>query len=138
MMQRTISVNAVVWVALGIAFGLYGPLMLNLFGVPDVPSEDLLLYWNVAAFTRLYGAALFGLGLMLWAVRGFILKSSMEDRRGILFSLVLANIMGAFVAATQSATIWQAAAGWILMAHYLVFALLYGVMLASRPAKAQA
>ena len=138
MLQRLVSINAIVWIALGIAFGLYGPLMLNLFGVPEVPSEDLLLYWNVAAFARLYGAALFGLGLILLALRGMIARVSQQDQRGVLFSLVFANIMGAFVAATQSATIWQAAAGWILMAHYLIFAVLYGLMLASHPAKAQA
>lgn len=129
MLQRTISVNAILWIALGIAFGLYGPLMLNLFGVPEVPSQDLLLYWNVAAFARLYGAALFGLGLVLLALRGMVTRASQQDQRGVLFSLIFANIMGAFVAATQSASIWQSAAGWILMAIYLVFIILYGILL---------
>jgi hypothetical protein len=124
-----VSINAISFLIIGIAFGIYAPLVLNFFGVPDIPSEDLLLYWTTVSFARLYGATLFGFGIVLWALRSYLEATLPESRRGVIFSLVLANIFAAFVAATQSASIWQTWTGWILMIMHLLFALSYGVNL---------
>jgi Ca2+/Na+ antiporter len=129
-----ININAVLFLILGIAFGLYSPLMLNFFGVPDIPSEDLLLYWTTVSFARLYGAALFGFGLVLWALRGYAASTPPDSRRGLIFSLLLANIFGALIAATQSVSIWQSWAGWLLLILYLLLILGYGLSFKERPA----
>lgn len=128
-LSTIVTVNALVWVVMGIALGLYAPLALNIFGVPEIPAQDPLMYWNVAAFSRLYGSALFGMGLVLWALRSFIDTLTAQNRRGVVFSLVFANILGAFVAATQSASFWRTSSGWILMAIYLVFTFGYAIFL---------
>ncbi len=128
-LSALVTVNAITWVIMGIALGLYAPLALNIFGVPDIPSDDPLMYWNIAAFARLYGSALFGLGLILWALRGFIDTLAETARRGMVFSLLFANLLGAFVAATQSAAFWQTISGWLLMTIYLGFTIAYGVSL---------
>ena len=128
-LSSIMTANALVWAVMGIALGMYAPLALNIFGVPDIPSDDPLLYWNVAAFSRLYGSALFGMGLLLWAIRSFIDTLSTINQRGVIFSLIFANILGAFVAATQTASFWHSISGWILMAIYLVFTFGYGIFL---------
>ncbi len=128
-LNTIITTNAIVFLIIGIAFGIYAPLVLNFFGVPDIPSEDLLLYWTTVSFARLYGATLFGFGIVLWALRGYLEATNPESRRGVIFSLVLANIFAAFVAATQSASIWETWTGWILMIMHILLALAYGVNL---------
>jgi len=75
---------------------------------------DTITYWNVAAFARMYGAAIFGFGLLLWAIRGIVENIPNSKRRGILFSLLLANLLSIFVVVTQNFSIWQNPVGWIL------------------------
>ena len=44
---------------------------------------------------------------------------SPEGRRGIIFSLLLANGMGCFVALVQQSAFWISAAGWVTVGIYL-------------------
>ncbi len=125
-----ITLNAVLFIVMGIAFGLYAPLIMNFFGVPDIPSEDLLLYWTTVSFARLFGATLFGFGMVLWALRGYLKNAPLDAKRGVIFSLILANIFSAFVAATQSVSIWQTWTGWVMMVVHILFAIGYGIILA--------
>lgn len=135
-LTQLISLNALLFIGLGIAFALYGPLMLAFFGVPDVEGMDVIAYWNTAAFARLFGAALFGFGLLLWAARGVLASEnstvSPEARRGIVFALVLANLMGVFMAVVQQFSVWQGPAGWGLVALFALLLLGYGFTLAVR------
>ncbi len=129
MFKFTITLNAVLALVAGIAFALYGPLMLAFFGVPEIPEENVLLYWHVASFARLFGAAIFGFGLVLWAVRSYAATGPSEGRRGVAFALLLANAMGAFVATTQQFAIWETASGLILIAVFGLFTLAYAIIL---------
>lgn len=134
-LSRWITINAILMMALGIAFALYGPLMLAFFGIADIPSQEVILYWNIASFARLFGAGMFSLGLLLFALRTPIAQGELSgpSQRGVIFSLLLGNLLAAIVALTQQASVWNIWAGWVLS---LVFALLtfgYGVFLARRP-----
>jgi hypothetical protein len=131
-LSRLLTVHAVTLIVLGIAFGLYAPLMLAFFGVPELPGEAVLLYWNTAAFARLFGATLFGLGFVLWALRSLFNSTTFppETTRGLLFSLVLFNLMGLFVALTQQFSVWQSAAGWVATLLFGGFTAAYAVLLA--------
>ena len=134
-LSRWITINAILMMALGIAFALYGPLMLAFFGIADIPSQEVILYWNIASFARLFGAGMFSLGLLLFALRAPIAQGELSgaSQRGVIFSLLLGNLLAAIVALTQQASVWNIWAGWVLS---LVFALLtigYGVFLARRP-----
>ena len=126
-----LTFNALLFLIAGIAFTLYGPLMLAFFGVPEIPSEDILLYWNVAAFARLFGAALFGFGLLLWALRQAAVYSSLssEARHGMVFALLLANIIAAITTITQQVSNWNGIAGWVAFSLFTFLVLGYAYCL---------
>lgn len=124
-----ISLHAVLSIGFGIAFGLYGPLMMAFFAVPEVLEIDAMAYWQLAAFARMFGAALFGFGLLLWSLRGVIEAISPESRRGFIFALLLANLMGAIVSLTQQSAVWQSGAGWITTGIFVALLLAYGYAL---------
>lgn len=124
-LSQTISINAILSMAIGIAFGIYAPLIMAFFGIPDIPSDDVLLYWYVASFVRMYGAALFGYGILLLALRKVATDLPGDYARGILFAIVFANIAGLFSSIVQQAAIWQSTAGWVLTAFYAIFLVIY-------------
>jgi hypothetical protein len=121
-------VNAFLFIAAGIAFALYGPLMINFFGVLELDEATSPMYWYVASFARLYGAGLFGFGFIIWAVRGLLDNQQVpiEIRQRALFALLLAHLISVYVAFIQQTTIWINPAGWIVVAVHLVFLLGYG------------
>ena len=122
-------INAIAAIAIGLAFALYGPIMMAFFGVPEQSSLDALDYWMIASFARMFGAALFGFGLLLWAIRKAISDVSAQSRRSIVFALLLANLIGVFVSLTQQAAIWQAPVGWLIAAFFAFFTLTYAFFL---------
>ncbi len=121
-LTQWITLNAILAIAFGIAFGIYGPLMMAFFNVPETPGGTVGFYWLVVSFARMYGAALFGFGILLWAVKGVVAEASTagDTRRGIIFSLLLANAMGAFVALIQQSAFWLSASGWVTVGVYLL------------------
>ena len=115
-----LNINAIVNMAAGIAFTLYGPLMMRLFGIPDIPSEDVLLYWNVAAFGRLFGATMFSFGLLIFSIKRIAetAKFSESAWRNIFLALILSNIILSVTAITQQVSAWQSPAGWVLTTYF--------------------
>lgn len=109
--------NAGANIALGIAFTLYAPLMMSLFSSPDV-LENPLAYWQVVAFARLLGATLMGFGLLLLAVRGVIISLGAIARRGIIFAMLLANLLAVIVLVTQQLAVWLTLAGWVAVLFF--------------------
>ncbi len=127
-----LTLNAILFLALGIAFAMYAPLMLAFFQVPELPI-DTATYWHVAAFARLFGALLFSLGLLLWALRATIAEAPTETRRRTLLALILGNLMSGLVAITQQSSIWLTPAGWVGTGLFFAWALLY-ILVLLRPA----
>lgn len=127
--------NAFLFIAAGIAFALYGPLMIDFFGVLELGENNSPMYWYVASFARLFGAALFGAGFMLWAARGWLDQHNLsaETRRRTLLALVLANLMALFVTLIQQLTVWVSPAGWIAAAFYLTLLGAYSYFLIRQP-----
>lgn len=132
--RQLMTINAVLAIAAGIAFTIYAPLALAFFGIPEIPSDNVLLYWNTASFARLFGAALFGFGLLLWSIRGLIVsqETGASPARGILSALLFANGIGAFVAIVQQSSVWKGLAGWVMFAIFLLFVAGYGYLLGRR------
>ena len=129
-LSQVITLNAASAMAFGIAFALYSPLMVVVFGVPENPGGDVLLYWNVISFARLFGAALFSFGLLLWALRTLAYESAFSQvRRGLIYSLIFSNVLSCFVVSTQQAAVWRGPAGWAFSAVFALFALAYGFFL---------
>ena len=132
-----LSVNAIIWLGLGIAFALFPYLMLNLFGIPNIPENSeagLALYNHILAFSRVYGAALITLGLLLYSVRNLAADDhlALGTRRGILSALALGNVIAVAVAITEQFRNWFSPGGWLMILVPVVFAAIYIFLLATR------
>lgn len=144
-LSQLMTLNGLVYIALGIGFALYGPVLIPMFGVLRFGGQEAGLYWYVASFARLFGAALFGFGFLIWAVRslGSQPRTAVEEpegglsetRRGIIFALLLSNLLSLFVVITQQYSVWASAGGWILIGITLLLCLGYGYFLAKSSLK---
>lgn len=88
--------------------GLFGGQILSGPQVGDVA-------WVGVAFTRVFGAALAGLGLIMMATRQLSDAAAKTIGGPIFVSLALV----ALVASIQAHAIWKAPAGWVLVAVIL-------------------
>lgn len=132
--DKLIFFNAILFIALGIGFALYGPLMMNAFGMMDFAEADGGIYWFTASFVRLIGAALFGYGMLLWAISDLPSNKalSVSNKRKLYLALLLGNILGLFVAITQQWQVWINLAGWLTIAVFAIFVLGYAFALARK------
>lgn len=117
--------NGILFTAAGIAFGLYGPLMMAFFNVPELQDLSGLAYWHLAAFARMFGAGLFGWGLLLWGLSRGVEALPAATRRGLVFAQLLSCLMGAFISLTQQSAIWMTPAGWALSGIFILLAVAY-------------
>lgn len=124
-------INAILFIALGIAFALYGPIIVNAYGILNFTEADGGVYWFTASFARLAGAALFGYGFLLWAVHDLIIKDSAtpEKYRKVILALLMSNILGLFIAVVQQWQIWINAAGWLTVGIFVIFTIAYAYSL---------
>ena len=127
-LSALISFNALLFIAAGIAFAIYGPMMMAFFDVPEL-NIDSFIYWHLTAFGRMFGAALFSLGLLLWALRNTVESLSPEIRHGVIFALLLGNLLTFVVAITQQSSVWLNIAGGALSIVFAVLTLAYGYLL---------
>ncbi len=132
--DKLILFNAILFIALGISFALYGPLMIDAFGMLDFAEADGGIYWFTASFARLIGAALFGYGLLLWAISDLPSNKALtvSNKRKLYLALLLGNILGLFVAITQQWQVWINLAGWLTIAVFAIFVLGYAFALARK------
>jgi hypothetical protein len=124
-----IAIHAFLSIAFGIAFALYGPLMMAFYAVPELSGVDAQIYWQIAAFARMFGAALFGFGFLLFALRGFVDEIEAQSRRGLVFALFLANLMAFIVSITQQSAVWSSLAGLVTTGIFTVLMIAYGYFL---------
>lgn len=132
-LTHLITANAFLFLAGGIAFALYGPLMIAMFGVLETGGEATI-YWFVASFARLFGAALFGFGFLLWAMRSLAenVALSAQARRGIILALLLGHLLALVVALTQQVSIWGTLAGWLTVGIFLLLTGGYAYFMATK------
>lgn len=130
-LTQLIQLNAILFITLGIAFALYGPMAINAFGMLEISGADGAAYWFTASFARLLGAGLFGYGFLLWAITDLAAGDflPLEKRQRIVLALLLANIVGLFVAVTQQWQVWVNIAGWITIAIYSLLTFGYAFFL---------
>jgi ABC-type transporter Mla maintaining outer membrane lipid asymmetry permease subunit MlaE len=108
--------------------------MMGLFGIPEL-NIDGIAYWHVTAFARMFGAALFGYGFLLWAVSRAADELSAAHLRSVLMALLLGNLLAAIVAITQQSSFWNNAAGWVTSGIFAALTLAYGAMLVAGRSK---
>ena len=133
-LSSLLAINGILFVALGIAFAVYGPSMMGFFKVPEL-NIDGITYWHVTAFARMFGAALFGYGFLLWAVSRAANELSAANLRSVLMALLLGNLLAAIVSITQQSSFWYNAAGWVISGIFAVLTLAYGAFLVTKRSK---
>jgi hypothetical protein len=133
-LHQFVLIHAIISIILGIAFALYGPIMVRMFGILDFPGAEGALYWFTTSFARLLGALLFGFGFLLWAVRDMLSIESLpaEKAQRTALALLLGTVMVSFVAVTQQWQVWVTLAGWVTIALYIFLTLGYTYFLATR------
>lgn len=133
-LYRLILINAILYIGLGIAFALYGPIMIQVYGMLDFPGAEGGLYWFTASFARVLGALLFGYGFLLWAVRDLLATGTItaEKTQRTTLALLLGSIMVLFVAVTQQWQVWANPAGWVTIIIFLLLTLGYAYFLATK------
>jgi hypothetical protein len=127
-LNRLTGVNAVLAVVLGLAFALAGPGLLPLYGASQIPAPiasdaNAISFWAGMAFTRMFGVALLGFGVLLWFVRYISDRMIQRSVSGALFIVV--GFM-ALIALIQQITIWSTAVGWVTVGVLILFTLGYG------------
>lgn len=128
-LSQLFTVNAIVFIGLGIAFALYAPLMLGMFGILESEGSTVM-YWYTTSFARLLGAALFGFGFVLWALRR---QSTLPGvRTGVSLALTISYTLGFVVAITQQVSIWGTLYGWITAGVFLVLTAGYAYFLVKK------
>jgi hypothetical protein len=130
-LTNLILFNAILFVIFGIAFAVYGPIMINTFGILEFTQADGGIYWFTASFARLAGAALFGYGFLLWALNDLVKDDFQhpEKKRKLVMALLLGNILGLFVAVTQQWQVWINAAGWLTIGVFAMLTIGYAYFL---------
>ncbi|HSO27837.1 MAG TPA: hypothetical protein VLS48_07180 [Anaerolineales bacterium] len=133
-LTNVLTLNALLLLVFGIACALYGPLIAAFFGVPDLPMQEIDVYWAIVSFIRLFGAALFGFGILLWAARSiFAAPNNPEVRRGVLFALLLAHLFATVIVLVQQWSVWNTLAGWVALILFACFGAAYAYFLFTRP-----
>jgi hypothetical protein len=131
-----LNINAIVFVALGIAFALYGPIMMAFLDVPEL-DIDGIAYWHITAFARMFGAALFGFGFLIWAMARTADILPGQTVRAVVRALTLGNLMLTAAAITQQSQRWLVPAGWLLTAVFAIFTLAYLFLILRDPTAAR-
>ncbi len=127
-----LTFNGILFAAAGVAFGLYGPLMMAFFNVPELQDLNSLTYWHLAAFARMFGAGLFGWGLLLWGLSRGVEALPTPGRRGVVFAQLLSCLMAAFISLTQQSAIWMTPAGWVMSGVFILLVAAYGYLLSTQ------
>lgn len=122
-----ISTQATLFVLFGIGFTLYAPLFMAYFQISQTTQEGVFAYWHTAAFVRLFGICLLGMGLILWSINQNY--ASLSNPRSLAFSLFLFNLMATIVALTQQMGVWSNLAGWVTTAFFSLYSLGYLMVL---------
>jgi hypothetical protein len=133
-LYRLILINAILYVGLGIAFALYGPIMIQVYGILDFPGAESGVFWFTASFARVLGAMLFGYGFLLWAVRDLLATGTLpaEKAQRTTLALLMGSILALFVAVTQQWQVWANPAGWVTIAIFLLLTFGYAYFLATK------
>jgi hypothetical protein len=112
MTSRTLlTITAVVAILYGLAFLLIPDTINALYGVPSAP--------HIALYTRFFGSALLGLGVITWFAKDF---RSWDAIRGVFIGIAVTTAIGGLIALFAVMTGLSNAMTWTSV---LVYALLF-------------
>src|SRR5262245_2654134 len=126
------TITAVIFIAAGATFVFQGWDMVTIFGGPEVPIRNSFrVAWMLrsASFAYLYGTALLGSGLTIWAVRN---TRDIPTQTNVSLALFGMNAMAGAFALQQQIILWKSNTGAITVAVFFAQAIGYCWLLASR------
>ena len=118
-------INSVIAIVYGLSYQLAPTTVLSLYGVTQGPSEIFL--------SRLFGAALIGIGLLTWFARYI---QNPETQRAIIISMLVYDIIGALVCLNATFSGVMNAVGWTGVAIFTFLALGYAYFQFMKPGTA--
>jgi signal transduction histidine kinase len=112
-------------ITIGFAFLGYGPMMAPLFGAGEIPKPEgeWLHLWRLYSFVRVFGAVLFGMGII--SLLGISITDPAAQKHTTLGHF-FAYLMACTIALTQQIALWDNTAGWLLCGYFFVFAWAFG------------
>jgi signal transduction histidine kinase len=128
------TITAVIFIVAGFGFAFQDMSLARFFGStmrlsrPLPPSSVdrvslLMMYAGLRSFVYMFGAAIFGCGLLVWAIRN--LKEAAAQTNAALALFGLNAVLGA-MALQQQLSIWRTKAGWIAVGLFFAQAIGYG------------
>jgi len=128
--KRLMTSAAIVLLVSGLALSGWGPVLIRRYGagaIPDpVPSDEAAMtVWAGISFLRLFGAALFGVGVVSLFTRSL---SRVEAQKAVSRGLSGAMLVIFVVALLQQIAIWSTTLGWLTVGLLLLVALGYGYL----------
>jgi signal transduction histidine kinase len=135
------TITVVIFIAAGFGFAFQDLSLARFFGpsvrlslpLPQAPENRLRLLMMFAgqrSFVYMFGAALFGCGLLTWAIRNLKDVTTQTNFSLALFGL---NVVAGGMALTQQLSIWRSTAGWITAGVFFAQALGYCWLLVIKP-----
>lgn len=126
--RSLMAITGVFGLILGILVAIDGPMLLPYFGDSNLPppTPGNMTVWSAIAFTRLFGAMLFTIGLIAWMLRNL---DRPEDRRSAGLAFFLGSLFLLFFALIQQIAIWAKTPGWIAVSLIAMFPLGFGYLL---------
>jgi signal transduction histidine kinase len=135
------TITAVIFIAAGFGFAFQDMSLARYFGsslrlsspVPQAPADRLkvlMMYAGLRSFIYMFGAALFGCGLLTWAIRNLKDAPAQTNASLALFGL---NVVAGGMALAQQLSIWKSKAGWITAGVFFAQAIGYCWLLVMKP-----
>ena len=115
--NKIIASQAVLWLLAAVFLVLAPTLIVSFFGSSYTPFTIML--------ARLFGAELTGLALVSWITRD---PSELGTLRGLALSYFICNSLGFFVTLFGTSSGALLRTGWLLIALYLLYALLFAYL----------
>ncbi|MGH9831546.1 MAG: sensor histidine kinase, partial [Blastocatellia bacterium] len=135
------TITAVIFILAGFGFAFQDMSLARLFGsslrlslpAPQAPADRLrvvMMFAGLRSFIYMFGAALFGCGLLTWAIRNLKDATTQTNASLALFGL---NVVAGGMALTQQLSIWKSKAGWITAGVFFAQAIGYCWLLVMKP-----
>ncbi|RPI26863.1 MAG: hypothetical protein EHM61_10430 [Acidobacteria bacterium] len=126
-LQMLVTLTGALLIGFGFVFLFWGPMTLSLFGASHLPTpvvsdEAAMQVWSAVAFTRLFGATLLGLGVVIWLLRSAVLLVGTRKLAGVIASIF--GILSLTVLIQQLA-VWRTSAGWAMLLVLLLLTFAY-------------
>ncbi len=135
------AITAVIFILAGFGFAFQEMSLARFFGssvqlslpMPQAPADRmrvLMMFAGQRSFIYMFGAALFGCGLLTWVIRNLKDAAAQTNASLALFGL---NVVAGGMALTQQISIWRTRAGWITAGVFFAQAIGYCWLLVIKP-----